>query len=72
MSIEVTSNQAIDPQELADSQAVLDHVLSGKPLDAEVYRRVHERAARITEELRKQHGTVDMAVDLICEARDEG
>jgi hypothetical protein len=69
MASETTSSVATDPQELADSQAVLEHVLHKKPVDPEVYRRVHERAAKITEEFRKKHGTVNIAVDLIREAR---
>jgi hypothetical protein len=72
MSIETTDGLAMDPLELADSQAVLEHVLHKKPLDPEVYRRVHERSAKITEELRQKHGTVNIAVDLIRQARDEG
>jgi len=72
MSIETTDGLATDPWEFADSQAVLDHVLHKKPLDPEVYRRVHERSAKITEELRQKHGTVNIAVDLIRQARDEG
>jgi hypothetical protein len=72
VSIETTNGLATDPLELADSQAVLDHVLHKKPLDPEVYRRVHERSAKITEELRRKHGTMDIAVDLIRQARDEG
>ena len=31
----------------------------GEPLDAEVLRRVDERADRITEEIRRAHGIID-------------
>jgi hypothetical protein len=55
----------------ADAQAVIEHVLTGKPLDPEVARRVRERSERATEELRRTHGTLDVAVDLIRAARDE-
>ena len=48
-----------DPQELADSEAVLRHAFHGEPLDPEVARRVHERAARITEEIYRVHGLID-------------
>jgi hypothetical protein len=72
MSIDATNSISVDPQELADSRAVMEHVLSQAPLDPEVYRRVHERAAKITEDLRRKHGTLDIAVDLIREVRDEG
>jgi hypothetical protein len=49
----------LDPQELADQDAVLRHAFQGEPLDSEVRRRVHERAARITEEIYRAHGVID-------------
>ena len=48
-----------DPQEQADGEAVLRHAFHGEPLDPEVARRVHERAARITGEMRRVHGVID-------------
>jgi hypothetical protein len=69
MSIDVASTT--DPIELADSQAVIEHVLYGTPLDPEADRRIHERAAKITDELRKKYGTLDIAVDLIRQVREE-
>lgn len=55
----------------ADGQAVMDHVLAGKPLDPEVVRRVRERSQRATEDVRRRLGTVNVAVDLVRQARDE-
>jgi hypothetical protein len=55
----------------ADAQAVIEHVLTGRPLDPEVARRVRERSERATEELRQRYGTRNVAVDLIREIRDE-
>ncbi len=49
----------IDSQERADSEALHRHAFQGEPLDAEVARRVHERAARITEEIYRRHGLID-------------
>jgi hypothetical protein len=72
MSTSTINSIGVDPQELADSQAVLEHVLRRTPLHPDVYRRVHERAAKITEDLRRKHGTLDIAVDLIREVRDDG
>ena len=54
-------NPGSDPQELADQVAVLRHAFLGEPLDPEVARRVHERAERITEEVRRTHGDLDDA-----------
>lgn len=53
----------------ADEEAVTQHLLTGKPLDPEVYRRV--RAEQITAALRQQHGDMNLAADLIREIRDE-
>jgi hypothetical protein len=54
----------------ADLQAVLDH-LSGKPLGPETYKRIRERADRVTKELRQKHGEMNIAMELIREVRDE-
>jgi hypothetical protein len=51
--------------------AVIVRAMTGKPLDPEVYRRVRERGEKVTEELRRRYGTVEIAVDLIREGRDE-
>jgi len=55
----------------ADSQAVMEQVVSGKPLDPEIAARVRERSERATEEMRRKFGTVNMAVDLIHQSRNE-
>lgn len=70
MATEITEPQA-DPSVHADEQAVMDHYLTGKSLDAEVARRVHERAQRIREETYRKHGLVDIAVPAIRELRGE-
>lgn len=49
----------------------MERVLHGKPLDPETYRRIREEGDRITEEIRRQHGTIEIAVELIREIRDE-
>ena len=60
-----------DPQVLADLDAVMERITTGKPLDPEAARRIRERAERITEEIRQQHGELDVAVQLLREIRDE-
>jgi len=57
--------------EAADAQAVIEHAMTGKPLDPEIGRRVRERSERATERLRKQFGTLNIAVDLIREVRSQ-
>jgi hypothetical protein len=56
-----TKPTGTDAQEQADEAAVLRHAFHGEPLDPEVARRVHERAARVTEEIFRLHGEIDTA-----------
>ena len=58
MSID-TDTAGTDPLEQADAEAVLRHAFHGEPLDPEVADRVRERAARVTEEIRRVHGVID-------------
>ncbi len=53
-----TKTIGTDPQAQADAEAVLRHALQGEPLDPEVARRVHERAARVTAEIYRLHGEI--------------
>jgi hypothetical protein len=55
----IESPPAIDPQEQADSEAVLRHAFHREPLDPEIARRVHERAAKVTEEVYRTRGLID-------------
>ncbi len=55
----------------ADEAAVTEHLLTGKPLDPEIYHRVRARAEQITAELRQRYGEMNLAVDLIRDIRDE-
>ena len=54
-----TDTAHTDPHEQADAEAVLRHAFHGEPLDPEVARRVRERAARVTDQIRRVHGVVD-------------
>ena len=54
-----TKTTATDSLEEADAQAVYRHAFQGGPLDPEVARRVHERAAKVTEEIYRLHGEID-------------
>ena len=51
----------------ADTQAILDRMATGKPIDRDVYERIQSRGNKITEEIRAKHGTIEIAVDLIRE-----
>jgi len=51
------------------TEAVLER-MKGKPLDPAIHKRLREEAARVRDEIQKQHGTLNIAVDLIREARN--
>ena len=55
----------------ADTKAVIEHVMTGKPLDPKVARRIHERAERISAEIFRRHGVLDIGVPAIRELRGE-
>jgi hypothetical protein len=52
---------AVDPQVLADLDAVLKRIADGTPVEPETSRRIEERADRITEEIRRTRGVMDDA-----------
>jgi hypothetical protein len=58
MSTQSATASLADSEHL-DTQAVLKHAFEGAPLDPEVARRVDERAAQITEQIRRAHGVID-------------
>lgn len=55
----------------ADTQALMDRIVHGTPLPPDVYQRIQERGDQLTEEIRQKYGTIEIAVDLIREIRDE-
>ncbi len=70
MSTAETQPTGIDPQDLADHEAVMRHVNDGTPVEPELARRVQERSRRITEETRRNYGDVDVDA-LLHSVRDE-
>lgn len=54
-----TQPAGIDPQVLADIDAVMKRINDGTPVDPETSRRIDERANRITEEIRRCRGVMD-------------
>jgi hypothetical protein len=66
-----TDTSAGAAQVQADEAAATEHLLTGKPLDPEVYRRIRARAEQITVQLRQRYGDMNLAVDLIRDIRDE-
>lgn len=60
----------LTPEEQADTRAVIEKLLTGKPLDPEVYRRIRERSARISQDVFEKHGLLDVGVPAIRSLRD--
>lgn len=59
MSTEETEPAGIDPQVLADPDAVMKRISDGARVDPETSRRIEERADRITAEIRRTRGVMD-------------
>ena len=47
------------------------HVAEGTPIEPELARRVRERAELVTDEIRREHGDIDV-VKLLHDAREDG
>ena len=54
-----TQPAGIDPQVLADLDAVMKRIGDGAAVDPETSRRIEERAERITAEIRRSRGVMD-------------
>jgi hypothetical protein len=64
--------KTIDQTELdADTQAVIEHAMTGKPLDPAIARRVRAEGEKVRQEIFAKHGLVDIAVPAIRELRGE-
>jgi hypothetical protein len=55
----------------ADTAALIERITRDTPLPPDVYKRIQERGDKLTEEIRQKYGTIEIAVDLIREIRDE-
>lgn len=61
----------IKPSADADTEALMQRILHGTPLPPDVYQRIREHGDKLREEMRQKYGTVEIAVNLIREIRDE-
>src|SRR5438309_2261675 len=69
MSTVETTLAGSDPEALADARIVAERVCPGKPVPAEVARRVQQRAEKIRDAILATHGRQDFSVQIIREAR---
>lgn len=61
----------IKPTLDADTEAIMQRIIHGTPLPPDVYQRIRGQGDRLREEMRQKYGTVEIAVDLVREIRDE-
>jgi hypothetical protein len=66
-----SENQLSVPNAADDVQHVADCIAAGRPIPAEVARRVQEQANRIRKEILATHGVQDIGVQIIREIRGE-
>jgi hypothetical protein len=69
-TLTVPFSDVIPPELEADTEAVIAKLMTGKQLDPETYQRIRARSEKITEEVRKKHGILNIAVDLIRDCRE--
>ncbi len=65
------ADNVIPPDVQADLAEVCRMIPLGGVKDPTLIRRIEERARRVQEEIRRTHGVLNVAVDLIRESRDE-
>ena len=66
----MSTNQSVDAEATPELAAILASATSSAR-DPETMRKAREEMNRMREELRKRIGTVDVAVDLVREARNQ-
>jgi hypothetical protein len=54
-----------------DTEALIESITTGKPLDPEIRDRLREEGRKISAELREKFGEMEIAAQLIRECRDE-
>jgi hypothetical protein len=66
----ITENGTISPEVRAAIDEAVRHAMTGQG-DPKVLAWIHEQAARIREEILRQHGVLDIGVSAIRELRGE-
>jgi hypothetical protein len=67
----MNGNENMDPEVMADLDAILEHAYAGTPVEPELARRIRGRSEAVQKTLRDKSGELNIAVDLIREIRDE-
>jgi len=63
--------KTVDRTLTPETQAVVESLATGKPIDPDVAERIHEKARRIKERVFREQGLVDIGVPAIREFRGE-
>ena len=61
----------LPPDLQEDTKAVIEFMMTGRPLDPEIAKRIRDRGDRIREEVFREHGLLDIAVPALRELRGE-
>jgi hypothetical protein len=64
------TNHLMDAELAANTDAVIEHIMSKRPLAPEIAKRIHERAGRIRDEILRKHGVLEIGVSAIRKLRD--
>jgi hypothetical protein len=56
---------------LSDGEAIIEAVMAGKKPDPVVAQRVRDRASKITDEVRRKYGVLNIGAQAIRELRDQ-
>jgi hypothetical protein len=59
---DLTARVVSDPSLSVESRAVIDSLMTGRPVEPAIARRIHEKARTIRERILKEQGLVDIAV----------
>jgi hypothetical protein len=54
-----------------DTKAVIEHAMTGKPLDPTIAKRVREHGEKLRQEIFQKNGLLDIAVPAVREFRGE-
>jgi hypothetical protein len=70
MATDTLPTDLIPADVLADGEAIVQAVIAAKKPDADVVRRVRDRANKITADIKAKHGVLEIGAAAIRELRD--
>jgi hypothetical protein len=71
MSTIETHASRLSPELQEDTDALMAHLTTGRPLEPRIASRIRERGEQIREMLFKEHGLLDLGTPAIRESREE-